>query len=108
MSDEYTPAEEHWAMTIGNMDANDLEKLLKAYDQYIINYMDDNGVCTNGNCPCCVNEFYDNEFLKTFTVCNNQSDVEIKVELLDLGEVHEWIEDNLKDPENWYIWEEEH
>lgn len=39
----------------------ELQKLLKAYDKYVIGYAEEHGVCEDGCYPVCVNEFRDNE-----------------------------------------------
>ncbi len=52
------------------MDANDFNELEKqelldiiwAYDDYIINYMEEHGACKDGNCPVCLLEFVNNEY----------------------------------------------
>jgi hypothetical protein len=40
----------------------ELIKLIMCYDKYIIDYVDEHGICIDGCCPVCIGEFYDNEF----------------------------------------------
>uniref|UniRef100_A0A6M3LNJ4 Uncharacterized protein n=1 Tax=viral metagenome TaxID=1070528 RepID=A0A6M3LNJ4_9ZZZZ len=39
-----------------------LIKLLKAYDIYIFNYILEHGICQDGCCPVCLDEFYNNDY----------------------------------------------
>ena len=52
------------------MDANDFNELSReellniiwAYDDYVINYMDEHGACKDGCSPVCLLEFVNNEY----------------------------------------------
>jgi hypothetical protein len=49
---------------IREMGREELLELVVAYSNYVVEYMEENGPCANGNAPCCVAEFYDNDYFE--------------------------------------------
>lgn len=50
------------ACDFNNLDRDELLDIIWCYDDYIINYMDEHGVCKDGCCPVCLLEFVNNDY----------------------------------------------
>ena len=47
---------------LANLSKTELINIIRSYDKYIIDYMEEHGLCADGCCPVCFGEFYDNEY----------------------------------------------
>jgi hypothetical protein len=49
---------------LSKLNKETLLALVRGYDLYIVNYMETHGLCKDGCCPVCLDEFYHCEFME--------------------------------------------